>query len=137
VKSDEKRADNSVPITFGALLLTGLVWSVLCWMSISWTGCATTVIPRPVEALEAGWDGGSQTSGMLLSTATGYVVTGTFRARYNLLVATYGRDFAPPLERDAGLTAAGEDRWLITKEGMQHMIEMTAWRRAGLKPKNL
>ena len=98
-------------------------------------GCTATVVPQPVEATQASFDGSAQTSGVLLSTATGFVVTSHFRERYNALIAVYGGDFAPPLKPDAGIAPIGEDRWLISKQAMVWMLEMSAWRRAGLKPK--
>jgi hypothetical protein len=99
-------------------------------------GCTTTVIPQPVEAREASFDGATQNSGIIMSTENGFVITDTARARYNLLIATYGRDFLPPLKPDGGVQPIGDDRWLLSKQGMVYFLEMSAYYRAGLKPKN-
>jgi len=99
------------------------------------TGCNSTVIPVPVEAREASFDGNDQTSGVLASTQAGFTVTGHFRDRLNALVAIYGRDFSPPLKKDHGTTRTPDGNWLITRQAMVDFLEMNAWRRAGLNPK--
>lgn len=110
---------------------TGLV--IVAWLFLLF-GCVTTTVPAPVEARQASFDGNDQNSGIILSTATGFVVTGHFRERYNALIATYGGDFKPPLEPDAGIAPIGDDRWLISKQRMIDFLEMNAWRRAGILP---
>jgi hypothetical protein len=99
-------------------------------------GCASVVHPERVEARQASFDGNEQTSGILSSTPSGFVVTDHFRERHNAMIATYGGDFIPALKPDHGIAPMGGGRWLISKEGMTHFLEMNAWRRAGLKPKN-
>ena len=110
-----------------ALLIGAWLWLLL--------GCVATTVPQPVEARQASFDDNVQNSGIILSTATGFVVTGHFRERYNAMIAVYGGDFAPPLKPDAGIGPMGDDRWLISKQAMVSFIEMNTWRRAGLQPK--
>lgn len=116
------------------VLLWAGVLAVLAIVSVVATaGCA--VVPRAVESSEASFDGNAQNSGVVMSTAAGFVVTDRFRARYNAMIVTYGADFRPPLAIDAGVSPIGEDRWLITKQAMVDFLTMNAWRKAGLKPK--
>lgn len=100
------------------------------------TGCGHTVIPEPVEAMSASFDGNAQTSGVIASTPAGFVVTAHFRERYNALVEVYGRDFSPPLKADAGLARQPDGQWLITRQRMVDFLEMNAWKRAGIVPTN-
>lgn len=103
------------------------------------TGCATTVTPQEVERTQPSYDPidtKKPTSGILLSVPSGFVVTGHFRARYNALIATYGRDFPVPLSPDHLIEFVGDDRWLISKKGMADFLLMCDWKAAGLKPKN-
>lgn len=99
-------------------------------------GCAVTVAPKPVIAEQASFDNNEQNSGIIMSTPSGFVVTDNFRLRYNRLIATYGADLATPATTDAGIAPIGPDRWLITKQRMIDFLEMNAWRKAGLAPKN-
>jgi hypothetical protein len=100
------------------------------------SGCASTVTPDRVTAAAPSFDGNEQTSGVLSLNANGAVVTDHFRYRYNALVATYGQDFTPPLKGDAGFTAITSSRWLIDRQHLSQFLEMNAWHRAGLKPRN-
>ena len=100
------------------------------------SGCSNTVTPDRVTSAAPSFDGNEQTSGVLSINPNGAVVTDHFRFRYNALVSTYGRDFTPPLKADAGLTAMTAGRWLIDRQHLSQFLEMNAWHRAGLKPKN-
>lgn len=112
---------------------------VVIWLALAvWilTGCTLTVHPDRVETTEASYDGNVQNSGIVMSTENGFLVTDHFRDRYNALIETYGRDFAPPLKKDAGMSRVGEDRWLLTKQRWVDFDLMNSWRKAGLKPTN-
>lgn len=118
-----------------------VAWLIVMWLLAAigmWLnqGCATTVVPQPVEAREASFDGNEQTSGVLSATDAGFVVTARFRERFNALAAIYGRAFTPPLVAEAGVTRVSEDRWLVSRQAMVQFLEMNSWRRAGLTPKN-
>jgi len=113
------------------LLVAGV--ALLFWLD----GCAAAVVPVPVQAAQASWDGGEQNSGILAATPTGFRVTGHFRDRYNALVEVYGKHFAPALRADDGLTYRQllsnppQDSYEIDAQHMQYFIEMNAWRKAG------
>ena len=108
--------------------------TILC-VGLALSGCAGTVSPDRISAAAASYDGNAQTSGIISVNPLGYVVTAHFRDRYNALAALFGRDFAPPLTPDAGLTPITADRWLIDRQHLAQFLEMNAWHRAGLKPK--
>ena len=109
--------------------------TILC-VSLALSGCAGTVTPDRISAAAASYDGNEQNSGIISVNQLGYVVTGHFRDRHNALVALFGRDFLPPLTPDAGLTEITSDRWLIDRQHLSQFLEMNAWNRAGLRPKN-
>lgn len=115
-------------------IVCAAIFAVIVAIIVS--ACATTVTPKPVESTQSSYDGNEQNSGIIMSTPSGYVVTDNFRMRYNRLVATYGKDLATPATTDSGIAPIGEDRWLITKQRMIDFLEMNAWRKAGLAPKN-
>jgi hypothetical protein len=126
-REEDKKNALAILVLF-VLLLGGFVFLV--------SGCASPVVPDPVYAREASFDGNDQTSGVLVSTPSGFVVTENFRRRYNALIATYGGDFNPILKPDQNIAPIGDDRWLISKQGMIDFLEMNTWRKAGLKPRN-
>lgn len=107
---------------------------LLVGVAVLSAGCGT-VTPPPVASESASYDGNEQTSGIISVTPAGVLVTDRFRARYNALVATYGRDFAVPLRVDEGLISVEPNRWLIDRGHFTQFLEMNAWRRAGLAPK--
>ena len=116
-------------------------WYCALWLSLALLallpGCNSTIVPGPVHAEQASFDGNEQNSGIGSSSPAGFVVTDHFRARYNGLIATYGRDFSPPLKPDDGAAPLGEGRWLVTKQAMVNFLTMNQWRKAKLEPKNL
>lgn len=114
-------------------IVSVLIWALIAFLVLP--GCNSTVVPTPVKVEEASFDGNEQNSGVIASTSAGYIVTENFRARYNLLVARYGRDFEPALKPDGGLEPAGESRWLISKQAMVWFLTMNQWRRAGIEPR--
>lgn len=105
--------------------------AILC---LTMTACGT-LAPAVVPSHVASFDGNEQNSGIVSGNASGYIVTGNFRDRYNSLVVIYGKDFLTPLRADYGLSFVAEGRWLIDREHLAKFLEMTAWHRAGLKPK--
>ena len=115
-------------------LWAGFVGIVALASVLLTTGCATTVVPHPVPAAVASFDGNEQTSGVIGSTPSGFIVTDNFRMRYNALIATYGSDLPTPATTDSGIARIGPDRWLIVKSRMVDFLEMNAWSRADFKP---
>ena len=108
-------------------LLLGLALALAC------TGC-TTVTPTPADVpAAASFDGTEQNSGIVGVQPGGiFVVTAHLRARYNSLIADYGREFAPAIVADYGLAPiAGTDRWTMTPESMANFAIMVQWRRMG------
>jgi hypothetical protein len=92
--------------------------------------CSSTIVPQPVVATQASWDGGQQNSGVI-AVADGYIiVTATARARYNALIETYGKEFSPALVKDYGVTADGEN-FKVTSEAVQKWALMNAWKKSG------
>jgi hypothetical protein len=117
--------------TVAALLI------LLCvFVGFSTMGCVSTTVPKPVEAHEASYDGNEQNSGVLSVNPNGYVVTAHFRDRYLALVATYGRDFKPPIDSTLGVMDLHDGTYHFDRQRMVYFLEMAAMNRAGLKPKN-
>lgn len=134
MKSAKKQASNGERLLWTFVLI---LWFVVGWMAMgTFSGCASTIVPRTVDGHEASYDGNDQTSGVISSVPSGFVVTAHFRQRYNALIAVYGGDFAPPLKPDQGIAPISDDRWLISKQAMVWMLTMNDWRRAGLQPKH-
>jgi hypothetical protein len=131
-------------------LLLALGWLLL-------PGCGT-VAPKLVTAQQGSFDavpdakGDYQNSGVLGFTNHQLIVTPSFRARYNALVAKWGGKFLPPIQPDDGLTVLGimDHRtnavpvtlWLMDKDHLDKMATMTRWQAqpattltpAGVKP---
>lgn len=114
----------------GLIVLAVVVWVMLFFVA----GCASTITPEVVSSGEASYDGNVRTSGVIRSLPNGFLVTDNFRARYNGMIAIYGGDFIPRLKIDQDIVPIGEDRWIITKQGMVNFLEMNAWRKSALKP---
>lgn len=104
-------------------------------LCLAFSACST-VTPQLVTPDSASFDGNDQTSGIISVNANGYVVTDHFRDRYNALVAIYGSDFSVSIKADDGLINISTNRWLIDRQHLSQFLEMTAWLRAGLKPKS-
>ncbi len=99
----------------------------------------TTVVPEKTEAKAPSFDGGAQNSGFegwTTNTQTGAVyatLTSHARDRYNALIQAYGKRFAPPLVKDAGLipTATG---WQIDLQHLANFATMNRWKKEAVKP---
>jgi len=112
--------------------LLGLLFLLGYWivMPVLISGCGT-VTPERVRSEAASYDGNERNSGVIASTAEGFIVTTHFRARYNALIAVYGEDFRPALPTDEGIRALDAGRWLIDKAHMVKFLEMNAWAKMG------
>ena len=95
------------------------------------TGCATTIVPRPVVDQQASFDGNEANSGFLRFNADGSgVITSRARERYNALIARYGDRFTVPLKPDAGLKPIpGTGTWEIAAEYLVKFATMNRWRK--------
>lgn len=114
-----------------------LAYILLGMLLIALPGCSSTVAPDPVTASQASFDGNEKNSGIVSAHPNGFVVTAHFVDRYNSLVRIYGRDFTPPLKPDVGILRITAERSLIDRQHLSQFLEMNAWHRAGLKPRNL
>ena len=105
------------------------------WIIVMSTGCST-VSPKPVTATQATFSGNAQNGGILgiAPAGTGFVVNADFRARYNALAATYGKDILPPLKADDGITPLPDGTALIDKQHLVDEILMADWHRMGRAP---
>jgi hypothetical protein len=98
-------------------------------------GCGT-VSQQAVEPQSAGY------YVRPVRVADGYLVDAAFRARYNALIDVYGHKklengapvFLPPLQRDDGLTATADGRWLMTTAAMENMVVLSDLKRRGAAP---
>lgn len=119
-----------------AALFAWLLALLVMVVVLACTGCTSTetVVPTAVHSGQASFDGGAQTSGILYAQGDGFVVTASFRARYNALIDLYGAAFLPPLSRDAGLTQLSPSTWLIDAAHLERFLRMNTWRKSGRKP---
>ena len=91
-------------------------------------GC-TTVTPAIVESPHASWDGTNQNSGFIRWVGDCEEGTPHLRARYNAMIATYGKRFAPPITEDYGITATVSNTYIFTPEAIQKFTKMNRWRK--------
>ncbi len=99
----------------------------------SFSAC-TTVTPHIVPAAVASYDEGGQNSGIFDVATGGRIVTVHFRDRYNEAVKVYGKDFAPPLTADEGLTVRPDGSWFIDLRHYSYALQMNKWKEAAIKP---
>lgn len=121
-------------IVRGAIIALGL--GLLALLAFSLFGCASTVAPAVVESQQASFDQGEQNSGVIALVPGGAIITPRAHARYNGLVAIYGREFLPPLAADYGVTPRPDGNFEISREALQKFILLNQWHRMGREPKN-
>jgi hypothetical protein len=111
----------------------------LCLLGLCLAGCNSTIVPQAIEPKQASFDGNDLNSGIIGQdpAGRGYIITAHARERYNLLVDAYGRDFTPPLARDAGISALADGTALIDREHLVKFLEMARWKKANLAPTHL
>lgn len=117
------------------------LWLVVLALAalLAFTACTSTVTPEIVRP-SASYSGPLRNSGVYERTATGYVVDGIFRQRYNALLVTYGTDFAGPMHADDGLTlitpaaTPAAERWQIDFLHFDRMLRMNIKRHSGIAP---
>ena len=97
--------------------------------------CTSTVTPDAVRATEASYDGNTRNSGFMgfFADGSGHI-TPHARDRYNLLLTIYGREYLPPLTRDAGIAALTDGTFQIDALHLTAFIVMSDKHRAGIAP---
>jgi len=126
---------------FRDMRITAMQYASICCI-LAAAGC-NTVTPAETKARQPSFDGGIQNSGFegwTTNVATGEVfgvISNHARARYNALLAAYGKRFATPLALDSGLTlqsASGAGAWKIDLGALIDFETMNRWRKEGQKP---
>ncbi len=119
-------------LVFGMTLLGAIAFIV--GFSLLVGGCASTVIPKPVQAAVASWDGNEQNSGFIaFAPQGGGYITAHDLDGYNALVEDYGKHFAPALRVNDGIAPA-TNNFYIDAEHLSNFATMKRWRREGVKP---
>ena len=126
MKSATNSPSNCVTATLLALLISLLV------------AACSTVTPRVIEAPAASWDGGQQNSGFLgwtnVDDMTVGIITPNALARYNGLIARYGKRFMPPLNPSEGVcTTCRPNLILIQAQDLAHFATMNRWAKAAVQ----
>ncbi len=81
------------------------------------SGCShLTVTPKPVVSHTASFSGNKQTSGVISADQYGVIVDSGWMARYDSLLAKYGKDLTPPVKSG--------DRVGVTKVGNDYRVSM-------------
>lgn len=98
------------------------------------TGCSTTVIPKPVITNAISWDNGEQNGGFVgfisIGKNTYGVITSNARDRYNSLITIYSTNFIPPLIIDAGITPGSTtNTFIIDAQHLSYFATMNRWRK--------
>lgn len=110
-------------------IITILIALAALFLGILLIGCGT-VIPKPVQANVASYDGDVQNSGLVsLTNSNGVmvaIITPHARDRYNGLIAIFGTNFIPPITLDAGITPAPPN-FRIDAEHLVDFMRMNRW----------
>lgn len=117
-------------------LAAALVIGVACLFFLF--GCNSTVTPGIVTPPTASYSGNLRNSGIIAHSSAGWVVDESFRARYNALIAIYGREYG--LTPDAGMIQIvtgppGSGWWLIDRQHFDLMVTMNVKKHSGIAPK--
>ncbi len=97
---------------------------------------ACTIVPAPVISHHISIsETGKPDSGIVSASLTGYPIEPSALARYNDLIATYGRDphWHPPLVPDQGVTRDATGIRL-DREAMRRFLLLSEWARMGRLP---
>ncbi|HEY1791548.1 MAG TPA: hypothetical protein VGG34_01405 [Opitutaceae bacterium] len=135
-------------LTFPVLVVIAAI--VACF---GLSACTNTVHQAPVPSTQPSFDGDVQDSGIVADLPDGsYVVTASFLARYNRLIATYGNAktadgspiFTPALAANAGVEPLnpatiltlyqGRGAYIMTAEAMDNMVVLSRLKKRGFKP---
>ncbi|HUB67460.1 MAG TPA: hypothetical protein VL981_08255 [Candidatus Methylacidiphilales bacterium] len=113
---------------------------VLPTICLALTACGP-IIPPLVTSETASFDGREQNSGVIALVRGGQLVTPHWRARYNAMIAVYGKRFVPPLETDEGIVPASPGnnatQYSIDNEHAVKFDEMNGWRKRDTAPTGL
>ena len=103
-------------------------------------GCGT-VTQSPVLSKNPSYDGGLANSGIINRYYGSYIVTESFKNRYNALIEIYGNSkledgspiFVPALKKDQGVSYAN-GQWRMTMQAMTYMVRLSLLQKRGFKP---
>lgn len=95
---------------------------LLCLLS----GCARTIVPKPVESAQIAWDGTNQNAGIIMFTNGYLLITEQSRAKYNALTQKHGHRIVPPRLPDSGL-AHIDGKWLMEPSAFEDWALMSFW----------
>lgn len=95
--------------------------------------CASTVVPAPLVASTASWDGGVLNSGHLgWLPDSSEIVTPHRRDRYNAMILVYSNRFSPAIYLDYGVTLcviSNRTCVIMSPEAQDKGIQMNHWRK--------
>ena len=101
------------------------------------TGCGT-VTPQPVQPRAASFDGNQQDSGLLNGGKPlpngNFLITPHALARYNALIAKYGKTFLPPLAAAEGTIEQADGNFQIDAEHIADFARMNLAEKSAIKP---
>ena len=103
-------------------------------------GCGT-VTQSPVLSKNPSYDGGLANSGIINRYYGSYIVTESFKNRYNALIEIYGNSkledgspiFVPALKKDQGVSYVNK-QWIMSIEAMSYMVRLSLLQKRGFKP---
>lgn len=105
--------------------------------ALALSGC--TVLPETVQGAKGAYSGNDSNSGVVAVTPAGIEVTAGADARYEALVAKYGKGlpdhpFLPVLTRTSGVTALPNGHYVLDREHFSDFALMATWARSGRSP---
>ena len=107
---------------------------LFCLLSVALSSCSIrhqTVVATPIVAHSASFDGQLRNSGIVKANAAGFTVSASWVARYDALLALYGKRFLPEVKSGdrKGVVQSGGS-YLVTAEVMVRFTRMNQWRKA-------
>ena len=117
-------------MTYARIWLSNLL--ILALMA----GCALTVTPDLNRPSTASYSGTKRDSGVVGTAQGQFVIDAATRARFNALIARYGKGiaeypFLPPLTADFGITPRPDGTFLLTPEAETAFGLMNRWAHSG------
>lgn len=109
--------------------------SLLLALALLCAGCCGTVTPVTVTSNTASFDGNTQNSGFIgWATNGAAIITLHGEARYEALIALYGKGFRPPLVRGEGVIATTTNTFIMDQEHTVKFATMNRWLKEGKPP---
>ena len=98
-------------------------------------GCVNTVTPKHVQATTYSWDGTNKNSGVLGMTNHCAILTAHAVDRYNALMVTYGKAWAPPVKPWDGVTATPTNGvYILDAQHTFYFGTANRWKKEGKDP---